>query len=128
METSSRFNKVEQAIEELDARLETNTNETVSLQKEFSSMKVEMHARDKSKVTTGEVEQQHGEHRIFTHIQNKAMREKIEHLVTETLDKKMSYAQVIEYLVRNISGKTADTIAAHPSLVKEYIRYRRENG
>lgn len=66
--------------------------------------------------------------RLFAHIPNRAMQEKIEQLVTETLGSDMSYAQVADHLVKNTSGKTAETIAAHPSLTREYIRNRRQNG
>jgi hypothetical protein len=56
------------------------------------------------------------------------MQEKIEQLVTETLDKEMSYDRVIEHLIAQTEGSTAEIIAAHPSLTRDYIRYRRKKG
>ena len=111
--------KVDPAIGELGVRMNLLEKAIVSLRDDLSS------AKETQGESDGLPENESVEHRLFTHLKNKATQEKIEKLVIETLDKDMSYAQVIDHLVANTKGKTADIIAAHPSLAKDYIRYRR---
>ena len=111
--------KVDPAIGELGDRMSSLEKAIVSLQDDLSN------AKETQGKSDGLPEKESVEHRLFTHLKNKATQEKIEKLVIETLDKDMSYAQVIDHLVANTKGKTADIIAAHPSLAKDYIRYKR---
>jgi ABC-type multidrug transport system fused ATPase/permease subunit len=115
----SQDEKVDPAIGELGDRMSSLEKAIVSLQDDLSNAKETQGKSDSLP------EKESVEHRLFTHLKNKATQETIEKLVIETLDKDMSYAQVIDHLVANTKGKTADIIAAHPSLAKDYIRYKR---
>lgn len=66
--------------------------------------------------------------RLFAHLEKPEARGRIEQLVTEALQQEMTYAQVSEYLVQHTDAATAEVLKAHPSLTKDYIRYRRQNG
>ena len=121
---NDRMNQVLQELEERIATLEQTGN---SLEKDLGRLK-EQAMLIEEKVQSQRQEKRTAEHRLFAHIPNKAMQENIEELVTETLGSNMSYAQVIDHLMQNIAGKTANVLKAHPSLVKDYIRARRQNG
>lgn len=116
-----------QVLRDIEERIAAIEQMGSSLQDELISLR-ELATQSKVEVESVQQPEKKGvEHRLFAHLKNKAMRKKVEELVTDTLDKNMSYAQVIDHLVKNTSGKTADVIAAHPSLAKDYIRYRRKN-
>ncbi len=66
------------------------------------------------------------EHRLFSYIKNSGEKEKVRQLVRDTLDKDMTYAQVIEHVSGNVGKKTTQVLADHPSLTKEYIREARK--
>ncbi len=65
------------------------------------------------------------EHRLFTYFDDPADREKISGLVEGTLKKDMTYAQVMDHLVKSMGKEKGQIIADHPSLAKDYIRQRR---
>ncbi len=65
-------------------------------------------------------------HRLFAYLDDPEDREKIARLVADTFKEDMTYAQTVDYLVREMGGAAA-AIAAHPSLVKDYIRYCRKS-
>ena len=121
----SQDEKVDPAIGELGDRMSSLEKAIVSLQDDLSAVKGVSGVKETQGKSDGLSEKEFVEHRLFTHLKNKDTQQKIEELVAETLDKDMSYAQVIDHLVANTKGKTADIIAAHPSLAKDYIRYRR---
>lgn len=141
----SKLATLEEKVEELSLHLQEEksggeTNEQAgqleALQKGMDSLREELSSLIKSGSAAGTEKEDESdseddsaaEQRFFAHIPNAAMQAKIEQLVTETLDSGMSYAQVIDHLVKQTSGKTSEAVAAHPSLAKEYIRYRRRNG
>ena len=64
--------------------------------------------------------------RLFAYLDDPKVRHKIEQLLAKTLKQDMTYAQAIDYLVKNIDTKTGKILTAHPSLTKEYIRDRRK--
>ncbi len=64
-------------------------------------------------------------HRLFAYLDDPEDQEKIARLVADTFAKDMTYAQTVDYLVQEMGG-AADAIAAHPALVKDYIRYCRK--
>lgn len=66
------------------------------------------------------------EYRIFSYIEDKGEQDHVASLVDETLDKDMSYAQVISHLEKNLKPETAKEVTDHPSLIKEFIRFRRK--
>ncbi len=125
----AREKPADPAAEGLEGRMDVMERDMVSLREDLARLRESTAAapvKGESGAKTGRRDP--SEHRLFAHIQNKAMQEKIEQLVSGTLDSNMSYAQVADHLVKQTSGKTAETIAAHPSLTREYIRYRRRNG
>jgi len=65
-------------------------------------------------------------HRLFAYLDDPEDQEKIARLVADTFAKDMTYAQTVDYLVQEMGG-AADAIAAHPALVKDYIRYCRKS-
>lgn len=65
-------------------------------------------------------------HRLFAYLDDPEDQEKIARLVADTFERDMTYAQTVDYLVQEMGG-AADAIAAHPSLVKDYIRYCRKS-
>ncbi len=67
------------------------------------------------------------EHRLFSYFDNPDDKEKLADLVTGTLKKDMTYAQVIDYLVEQMGPELGQIITDHPSLAKDYIRQRRRS-
>jgi regulator of replication initiation timing len=118
----------ERGIEDLRHQTEQLREVNVSLQTELAELKEALQVDEKTEAKEDSPAQQSVEHRLFAYLKNKGQREKIEQLVTDTLNRDMSYAQVIDYLHRQTSGKTREVIAAHPKLAKNYIKYRRDNG
>jgi hypothetical protein len=101
------------------------------LEEAVAALKMKMNSLQEA-ATDGAVEDLDGtldpdepEYRIFSYIEDKTEQGKVVELVAETLDKDMSYAQVIAHLEKSLSGETAKAISEHPSLTKEYIRYCR---
>ena len=125
----SQDEKVDPAIAELGGRMNLLDTAIAALQDDHFRIRDISGPKDQEKhgKNAGQSGKASVEHRLFAHLENKAAQEKIETLVTETLNLDMSYAQVIDHLVAYAKGKTADVITAHPSLAKDYIRYRRNN-
>lgn len=115
-------------LDEVHKSLEDLQKSSASLQDELAQIEVSVPVEDRPAQKDSAPDEDLVEHRLFAYLKNTAMQEKVAKLVTETLGKKMSYAQVMDHLVKQTKGKTAEIIAAHPSLTKEYIRYRRNNG
>lgn len=67
------------------------------------------------------------EHRLFAHLPDTSVQQRVAELVTETLGTDMSYDQAIDYLREKAGEEVAEIVGAHPSLTREYIRYRRNN-
>ncbi len=65
-------------------------------------------------------------HRLFAYLDDPEDQEKIARLVADTFERDMTYAQTVDYLVQEMGGAAA-AIAAHPSLVRDYIRYCRKS-
>ncbi len=61
-------------------------------------------------------------HRLFSYFEDVAEQEKIQLLVEETLKKDMTYAQVMNHLVKEMGDEKGQIISDHPSLAKDYIR------
>ena len=117
-----------EAILTLSQKINALEESHAALQAELKSINVGAQSGKEKSTSAQQPEEELGKHRLFAHIKNKDMQTKVSQLVTETLDTNMSYAQVAEHLVKNTKGKTAESLAAHPSLVKDYIRFRRKNG
>ncbi|GAB4337560.1 MAG: hypothetical protein Kow0089_08940 [Desulfobulbaceae bacterium] len=117
----------EAALEQLAARMETMEDVMKTLRGEVETVRNglgTLRKGEKDEVPgTGEEQP-----RLFAHVPDKSMRSRIEKLVSETLQREMSYSQVIEYLMENGGGDIAEIIGAHPTLTREYIRFRRLNG
>lgn len=122
--TAQPVEKLNDRVKSLDERLRGLAGNIEAVQSELSGLQEGVSIQNEKEQGDEDGE----EHRIFAYVKNKAMQEKIEQLVTETLDTDMSYAQVIEHLVGNTGKKTGEIIEAHPSLTEDYIRYRRKNG
>jgi hypothetical protein len=72
-------------------------------------------------------QQEQEEHRIFSYFEEPADRKKLAELMTSTLDKDMSYKQVLNFLVKEFGPVKGKIISSHPSLAKDYIRQCRKN-
>jgi hypothetical protein len=62
------------------------------------------------------------EHRLLSYFTKKDDKKKLEELVTQTLKKDMTYAQITKFLVKEMGEKGGKIISEHPSLAKDYIR------
>lgn len=62
------------------------------------------------------------EHRIFSYFDNAADKQKFVDLVQTALKKKMSYKQIIDFVVKGMGPQQGKIISLHPSLCKDYIR------
>jgi predicted nucleic acid-binding Zn-ribbon protein len=71
--------------------------------------------------------QEESEHRIFSYFDDPADKEKLAELVASTLDKDMSYKQILNFLAKKFGKEKGKIISSHPSLTKEYIRQCRKN-
>ncbi|PIE58117.1 MAG: hypothetical protein CSA33_04180 [Desulfobulbus propionicus] len=104
-------------IEELQGQLR-DTIESVEVPAEKDTAPVEQE--------DGSVEERsRKEHRLLAYFDDPADQEKLRQLVEETLKKDMTYAQVMEYLVKSMGSEKGQIIADHPSLAKDFIRQRR---
>ncbi|AGF80086.1 hypothetical protein UWK_03572 [Desulfocapsa sulfexigens DSM 10523] len=68
-----------------------------------------------------------GPHRILTYFNKKSDEKQFISLVTEAVEKGMTYAQVGEFLSDSLSPDASEIIADHPSLTKDFIRICRQN-
>ncbi len=66
-------------------------------------------------------------HRILSYFTQKADEKKFIQLVTDAVDKGMTYAQIGDFLNDSLSAEACEVIADHPSLTKDYIRTCRQN-
>ena len=71
-------------------------------------------------------EQEESEHRIFIYFDDPADKEKLAELVASTLNKDMSYKQVLNFLTKKLGQEKGKIISSHPSLTKDYIRQCRK--
>ncbi len=62
------------------------------------------------------------EHRLLSYFDNPEDKRKLADLVAQTLKKDMTYAQVTEFLIREMGEEGGKVISDHPSLAKDYIR------
>lgn len=67
------------------------------------------------------------EHRLLSYFGDKAEKDKLAALVKKTLKKDMTYAQVTDFLIKEMGEKGGQVISEHPSLAKDYIRQCRRN-
>ena len=72
-------------------------------------------------------EQQDREHRIFSFFDDLADKEKLSKLVASTLDRDMSYNQVLNFIAKEFGGEKGKIISSRPLLTKDYIRQCRKN-
>jgi len=61
-------------------------------------------------------------HRLLSYFEKDEDQQKLAALVTETLKKDMTYAQVTDYLIQEMDADGGTIIREHPSLAKDYIR------
>lgn len=120
--------QVDAVLTDLGRRMDSLEKSMIPLQEELTRARETWAGKEGSGKDPGREGETPPEHRLFTYLEDKNMRTKVEDLVTETLDKNMSYDQVIDHLLAHSGKDTADILAVHPSLVKDYIRYRRNNG
>lgn len=66
-------------------------------------------------------------HRILSYFDKKSDEEQFVSLVTEAVEKGMTYAQVGDFLNDSLSSEASEIIADHPSLTKDFIRACRQN-
>ncbi|WPD22798.1 MAG: hypothetical protein SD837_21760 [Candidatus Electrothrix scaldis] len=67
------------------------------------------------------------DHRLFSYFDDPADREKLVQVVSSTLNKNMSYKQVLNLLVKEFGPVKGKIISSHPSLSKDFIRQCRKN-
>jgi len=82
-------------------------------------------AEDNSPVDTQSEDD--GSHRILTYFNKKSDEKQFISLVTEAVEKGMTYAQIGEFLSDSLSPDASEIIADHPSLTKDFIRICRQN-
>ncbi len=109
---------LEEAISELKTEL-SSVKESVAAQPETTVSTPES-TPEKSEEEAGE------EHRILTYFADAADKEKVVGAVQSTLKKDMSYKQVINLVAEQLGGAKGEIISSHPTLIKEYIRYCRQ--
>ena len=68
-----------------------------------------------------------GEHRLLSYFDDEEDRSRLITLVESTLKKDMTYAQVMDYLAKEM-GEKGVVISEHPSLAKDFIRQMRRRG
>lgn len=119
---------VEPVVKALDQRIDEIKNQSTSLQDELVEIKDHIATIEAQTHNESRPESVQEEPRLFAHFSNKTMQKRVEELVTATLESDMSYSQVIDHLLEQTTGKTKEILAAHPSLTRDYIRFRRENG
>ena len=107
-------------VSSLEKRIEALASKLESVQP--------VHEKGEKKQVEGALEQKNNiEPRLFSYVENPKDKEKLQQIVTETMQEEMTYAQVIEHLSKNVGKKTAKVLAEHPSLTKEFIRECRRN-
>lgn len=114
------------------ASLESTTNEfksySSSLAEKFESLQGDVDAlksvreQEAQEVAPEEAEDD-SEHRLFSYIDDQEEQEKIGQLVAEGLQNEMTYAQIMDQLAEQMNNTTAEILADHPTLTKEYIRH-----
>ncbi|MCI5128336.1 MAG: hypothetical protein D3907_07505, partial [Candidatus Electrothrix sp. AUS3] len=67
------------------------------------------------------------EHHIFSFFDDPADKEKLSKLVASTLDRDMSYNQVLNFITKEFGGEKGKIISSRPLLTKDYIRQCRKN-
>lgn len=72
-------------------------------------------------------QQEQEEHRIFSYFDEEADKTKLAELVASTLDKDMSYKQILNFLAKKFGKEKGKIISSHPSLTKDYIRQCRKS-
>ena len=116
------------ALEETQTNLKAAVAEAakpaeVVVEKEAKA-KVEKKEKVEAKASEGSGEEP--EHRLLAYFEDKADQDKLVGLVAETVKKDMTYAQVMDFLIKKM-GKQGVVISEHPSLAKDYIRQCRRN-
>lgn len=120
--------QVESVVTDLSGRMDSLEKNIFPLQEELTGIREALTGERAAGKRDVRAAEEAVRPRLFTHLEDTEMRTRVEKLVTETLDRNMSYDQVIEHLIAHVKGKAAEIIAAHPSLVRDYIRYRRHTG
>jgi len=130
-----RLHELEKAIlnrEETNSikqQLELLQIEVDSLKAQATSVKEEVIPSEKKsseKVLPDDKKSVTINHRINSYLPNQKECDRLAELVGQTLDKDMTYAQVVEFLTENLSKETAFIVGSHPSLLKDYIRQWRK--
>ncbi|WP_028580442.1 coiled-coil domain-containing protein [Desulfogranum japonicum] len=126
-----------EAVEKQDVASKEEVNSLTSLIKELQTElreSIEAIGTAEPEQAAAPVEEEEGSleedgdddgHRLFTYFDDPADRDQISALVEETLKKDMTYAQVMDHLVKSMGDEKGQIIADHPSLAKDYIRQRR---
>ncbi len=115
------------ALEETRNDLKAAVAESVKPAEVVEVVKVveEKKTKVEQKEKAADVESE-SEHRLLSYFEDKADQDKLASLVAETVKKDMTYAQVMDFLIKNMS-KQGNVISEHPSLAKDYIRQCRRN-
>jgi len=130
---SDRFAELLKRIEAFENRdresasaLENLAQQVESLQTELAELKTASATGRAVEETDSNPDQDEAAHRFLSYFENPDDRKKLDGLLAETLKQDMTYSQVIDYLIQKSGDEVADVIAAHPSLVKDYIRQCRK--
>ncbi|PIE60152.1 MAG: hypothetical protein CSA32_00420 [Desulfobulbus propionicus] len=107
-------------LAEMVEKLQRETREDQSQDSQKEQAEVQDEAPSSAETKTA--------HRLFVYFEDSKDREKIESLVTETLKKDMTYAQVMNHVAKEMGNEKGQVITDHPSLAKDYIRLRRRDG
>jgi len=110
----SKKNEIESLCTSLAQKVESLREEVEALKTVYPGEVQEAAQKD---------EEDESEQRLFSYIENPQDKEKIAQLVAEGIKNEMTYTQIMDQLTRETDEATAEAIAAHPSLTKDYIRY-----
>lgn len=98
-----------------------------SVQNQITALQAEVAALSPVPSKSQGKSEQDDEHRLLSYYDNPTDKQKISDLVTQTMKKDMTYAQVMDFLIENMGEEGGQVISGHPSLTKDYIRQCRRN-
>ena len=108
---------LEKQIQELGREIDSLREALVSLENAAPAQPAEAETADDAATAPAE-----DEHRLLSYFDNPEDKRKLADLVAQTLKKDMTYAQVTEFLIREMGEEGGRVISEHPSLAKDYIR------
>lgn len=129
---ADKLTKLENSISSLAKEEESEDVQVIvdkaitSLKKELTAVKASVESIASATQQEETEEQKDADHRILAYFPSKEDQEQFISLVTEAVEKEMTYAEIGELLNESLSPENAEIIADHPSLTKDFIRTCRQ--